>query len=84
MWVVSWRRSARSVSSWASARSVRVRFGVGEGALCFDLGVAAVAEGFAFAGGVVPGSLGFCAGVGFGLACAAGLGVGCGVRVAGG
>ena len=58
-------------------------FGVGEGALCFDLGVAAVTEGFAFAGGVVPGSLGFRAGVGFGLACVAGLGVGCGARVAG-
>ena len=57
-------------------------FGVGEGALGFELGVVAFAEGVAFAGGVLAGALGLGAGVGFGLAGAAGLGAGCGAGVA--
>ena len=57
--------------------------GVGEGALCLELGGVAVAEGVAFAGGVVADALCFLAGVGFGLAGAGGLGVRGGAGVAG-
>ena len=59
-------------------------FGVGEGALCLELGVVAVAEGFALAGGVVAGAAGLVAGVGLGLAGAGGFGFGGGACVAGG
>ena len=58
-------------------------FGVGEGSLCFELGVVAFAEGFALAGGVVADAPGFLAGVGLGLAGAGGLGVSGGAGVAG-
>ena len=59
-------------------------FGAGECALGVELGGVAVAEGVAFAGGVVAGALGFVAGVGLGLAGPADLGVGGGAGVAGG
>ena len=57
--------------------------GVSEGVLCFELGGVALAEGVAFAGGVVADALCFLAGVGFGLAGAGGLGVRGGAGVAG-
>ena len=57
-------------------------FGAGEGALGFELGGVAFAEGVAFAGGVLAGALGLGAGVGFGLAGAADLGAGGGAGVA--
>jgi hypothetical protein len=59
-------------------------FGAGEGALCLELGVVAVAEGFALAGGVVAGAAGLVAGVGLGLAGAGGFRFSGGAGVAGG